>query len=318
MNLKKFNITEIIYNYLLRSYKSRGKKWWDYLWNNFVCSKNLKVTTLIHGHPMLVNSGYSYPLFSRMFKEYNNPLLELAYRVFKQKQEKISLIDVGAAVGDTFFLIDANIKNAIDQSICIDGDPDFYECLKFNLNCFSQVNCINALLSDKDDEYISGLVRIHPGTASAQGITKKSSISLDTLFKLHPLNQVDIIKIDVDGYDGVVLNGARNILRKFKPYIIFEWHPILYKNTNNNVILPYEVLYGEGYDKFVFFTKYGIFSHFMFGVNHDQLYMHEKLSLRNVFDYDWHYDVIALHKSQDLDASVLAECAFSRRKISPY
>ena len=53
---------------------------------------------------------------------------------------------------------------------------------------------------------------------------------------------VDVIKIDTDGYDGQVLQGARQVLRTHRPSVVFEWHPILLAAVDQDWATPFEVL----------------------------------------------------------------------------
>ena len=78
------------------------------------------------------------------------------------------------------------------------------------------------------------MLRTHKGTASAQGNSKTSAVTLDSLISLINPDAIDLIKIDVDGFDGKVLLGAKGILRRYSPAVIFEWHPALCKQTGNN------------------------------------------------------------------------------------
>lgn len=41
----------------------------------------------------------------------------------------------------------------------------------------------------------------------------------------YELEQVDLIKIDVQGADLRVLDGARNTIRKYRPIVVFEYSP---------------------------------------------------------------------------------------------
>lgn len=310
--------TETMYNFLLKLYKYRGKAWWNYLWINCVVRTNKNVRVLVHGFSLVVNSGYSYPLFARLFHDYNNPLLQLAYCIHQKKQGRLSIVDVGAAVGDTLFFIEANIKNSIGYSVCIDGDLEFFGYLKENTQQLSSVKCINAVLSDNDSILSNELIRTHSGSASAQGNNKVQTATLDSLIRNEGLEEIDLLKIDVDGSDGKVLQGATEIIRKYLPHIIFEWHPLLYLQTENNILQPYKVLIDSGYDRFLFFTKFGNFSHFMTGCNESDLNNLASLCIRNKFYNDWHYDVIALHNDHSLNLFELAECIFSKNKKSPY
>ena len=63
----------------------------------------------------------------------------------------------------------------------------------------------------------------HGGLAKAT--TGASVTSLDALVAEHNLTHVDLIKLDVDGYEVEVLRGARETLTRFEPTIIFEHSP---------------------------------------------------------------------------------------------
>jgi len=49
--------------------------------------------------------------------------------------------------------------------------------------------------------------------------------SLDTLVAESGLDRVDFVKMDVDGYEGKVLRGARDVLRRWTPVLVFEISP---------------------------------------------------------------------------------------------
>lgn len=61
---------------------------------------------------------------------------------------------------------------------------------------------------------------IHLGTAkSTQGV---GSVSLDNYCKKNKINRIDFIKIDTDGWEHEVLKGARKVISKYCPTVIFE------------------------------------------------------------------------------------------------
>lgn len=61
---------------------------------------------------------------------------------------------------------------------------------------------------------------VHLGHAkSSNGV---SAIRLDDFCKRNKIKRIDMIKIDTDGYDYLVLKGALESVKKFRPYIIFE------------------------------------------------------------------------------------------------
>lgn len=302
----------IIYNFLLKNYKLRDKKnrlgWlWRKSWALSLSKYSGPVSTKIHGFKVKVNNGNSYPLFARLFTNYNNPLLQLASSVCNFEKRELVLIDVGSATGDTNLMLMKNLPNTIGLFFCIEGDNEFYSYLVNNGSFFTKASMYNVLLSDVNDKQINSLVKIHPGTATAAGKNKVKSISLDSLLLNDLKGKVDILKIDVDGFDGVVLKGSTQILEKFKPYIIFEWHPILVENSGNSCLQHFEILKDYGYNRFLWFNKYGEFSHFDFDCSIEIIQAYVKLCLRNIHDFDWHYDVIAIHKESDIDVYEIAE-----------
>jgi FkbM family methyltransferase len=50
-------------------------------------------------------------------------------------------------------------------------------------------------------------------------------MSLDEFVDKNSLTRIDLIKMDVDGFEMKVLRGAKNSLKKFKPLILFELCP---------------------------------------------------------------------------------------------
>lgn len=313
----------VIYNLLLKIYKCRDRKGifakiWLLLWNYSTSIYSGAVSTTIHGLKVKVNNGNSYALYARLFPNYNNPLLQLVDSVYELYNRELTIIDIGSAVGDTNLFLIKNLPGKIEKFYCVEGDFEFFKYLEENKKHFPESQLFNVMLSDSDNNKINSLVKTHLGTASAIGEGKVKTISLDTLLIDKLKGRVDIIKIDVDGYDGKILKGSEKILQNYKPFVIFEWHPIMIKKTQNDYHEHFEILYKFGYNRFLWFNKYGNFNHFE--LKDDYLNREEliKLCLRNLYDYDWHYDVIAIHKDSNIDILKLAELQVSKKKYSAY
>lgn len=302
----------LLYNLLLTRHTLRDSKTffgrcWRKVWE--LAPKKYKgaVSTKIHGFEVKVNNGNSYPLYARLFPKYNNPLLQLVCSAFNFHKRKLTIIDVGSATGDTNLLLLRNLPNSIEKLYCVEGDSVFFAYLEENKKHFPTCQLYNALLSDFDHKEIRGLIKTHLGTASAMGRKKKNSISLDSLL-LHELpEKVDLLKIDVDGFDGKILQGSKMILKTFKPLLIFEWHPILISQTANSFFEAFELLYEFGYTRFLWYTKFGDFSHFDFNSDLENRKNLVEICLRNSYEYDWHYDIIAIHRESEINFLELAE-----------
>lgn len=312
----------LVYNLLLEwqhfeSHPRLGRVW-HYMWQTACDRFTTQVSTNIHGQRAIVNFGHTYPLYARRYKRWNNPLLELVNQVHHYKKRPISLIDVGAAIGDTVLLIEANCPGMVEHYYCIEGESEFFTLLQENIGSWETVHPIKALLSNKT-EVIPSLTRIHAGTASAQGDSLERAVTLDSLFiEYNPDAIIDVLKIDVDGYDGRVLRGSQYILEKHRPAVIFEWDPFLCQKTGNDWCDHFIGLNELSYNRFVWFSKYGDFSHFTTCMDSHSVNRMAEVCLSNAHDYNWHYDIIALPDEAPQIENQLAALSFAKTKRSPY
>ena len=74
-----------------------------------------------------------------------------------------------------------------------------------------------------------------------------NTITLDEYFKNTKLNQIDVIKIDTEGHELFVLEGGFEVLKKYKPSIIMEHHPINMRQTNTNREEIFKLINDIGY-----------------------------------------------------------------------
>ena len=169
-------LSTLIYNLMI--YSSRFCKWnifsriWNKMWGFLCKSLVYDVTTRIHGKWVKVNFGYPYPLIARQYPLFNNPLIDLVFQLYAEKKSKISIIDVGAGIGDTVLMLEANCPGMVTEFYCIEGDKEFFCHLQKNLEKFSNTKLFNSLLSSTCGEEKT-LLRTHKGTASAQGNHQK-------------------------------------------------------------------------------------------------------------------------------------------------
>ena len=67
---------------------------------------------------------------------------------------------------------------------------------------------------------------------------------MDDIISSFPISRVDLIKIDVEGFEKDVIDGAGKVLNQFKPAVIMEM-------VNDDAVLAGEILLGYGYVSFV-------------------------------------------------------------------
>jgi len=105
------------------------------------------------------------------------------------------------------------------------------------------ITCYNIALSDNNGEaYIKKPDNVHSGTATLLNSSKGIKIAQKKLDDMN-LPSPDIVKIDVEGFEYFVLNGAEKVLKESKPFVFFESHKIDRPDT----FKPFKYLKNLGY-----------------------------------------------------------------------
>ena len=60
-------------------------------------------------------------------------------------------------------------------------------------------------------------------------------LTLDGYVEDRKIDRIDFIKIDVEGFELDVLKGAKEVLKKFSPYLLFEYDPERVMNRNSEI-----------------------------------------------------------------------------------
>lgn len=139
------------------------------------------------------------------------------------------IFDIGGNIGDTTLHF-AKIQNNKGKIYCFEPVPVLFDRLKKNigLNSFTNISIQNMALSDKREDLFFNL----PKAQNSSGIflsnnpseegKKVHSLKLDDFCSENKIDKLDLIKIDVEGFELRVLNGANETLQKFKPKMFIE------------------------------------------------------------------------------------------------
>lgn len=157
-------------------------------------------------------------------------------------------VDVGANIGHLSINVAKNPKTKIYSFEPEASNIKVFE-KNISLNNLKNINIIKKGLSDREgffDFYVLGknsggnsLIDLKKG-----GIKVKIPVTtLDNFYKENKIKRLDFLKIDVEGAEIKVLNGAKETLKKFKPPIIFEsWDENSLKKVKDFLfILGYEI-----------------------------------------------------------------------------
>jgi FkbM family methyltransferase len=173
------------------------------------------------GHSLIIDVGRANP----------QKLLWLQGERFVKERDVLSrvtkpgmtVIDIGANIGYYTLLFSSLVSDG-GKVIALEPDSTNLRELQINVS-HNELNSIVSIIpigaSDHD-----GVDRFEPGLNShitPSGSQQVSVMKLDSILK----TKVDLIKIDVEGYEGAVLDGAVETIERSRPVILLELHPNL-------------------------------------------------------------------------------------------
>ncbi len=269
----------------------------------------LPVRTRLHGRPIMLNAANPYPFILADAPHFNSGLVAAAASLHRHLNRPLRIVDVGAAIGDTVALLDNRLLQGIASYLCIEGAVENQPYFEFNTAGIAEVSVHFIMLSAKAGD-IPSLVRHHPGTAMAAGRGFVQSQTLDELLVgCGVAGNCDLLKIDVDGYDGEVLLGASKTLSKLQPLVVFEWHPYLLHLCGNDHRAPFHALAAAGYRKLLWFGNRGPFSHASeIPTDAECDWWHDFLIEKNQ-PMGPHFDIVALPPAFECVATDIARAA---------
>jgi FkbM family methyltransferase len=148
-------------------------------------------------------------------------------------RDSMTVVDVGANVGYYSLLAARRVGNR-GRVFAIEANPAVYPMLLQNIavNDYHKIIPINRCVSN-----ISGQAqfRIDRAVAGESGMLpcceaeRQDTITVDTgtLDDLLPDGTADVLKIDIEGAEGLALMGASRLLRNCRPQIFMEFVPSL-------------------------------------------------------------------------------------------
>lgn len=137
------------------------------------------------------------------------------------------VIDVGANVGGHTVAF-ANTSPS-GKIFAFEPSLDTYKILVRNTKKFKNVTTFQSAISEKTgmayfyEAYDSGYSGLkNTGRKKISKVYTVPTISIDNLVKNKKLDRLDLIKIDVEGTEASVIQGARETIKKFHPIIMCE------------------------------------------------------------------------------------------------
>lgn len=170
------------------------------------------------------------------------------------------VFDIGAMAGDHTIAYAKKVGEAGGMVIAIEAGKDAFDCLVHNAEKFEgKVICLNAAVGDNHGgmaRHTVNAVNVGGSTVSGEENTEVASneirtITIDGFCEDSEINSgtkpVTFIKVDVEGYELMVLKGAINTLRKYRPVLLMEFNSFRLAENGASYKDIYDFLLAENY-----------------------------------------------------------------------
>jgi FkbM family methyltransferase len=145
-------------------------------------------------------------------------------------QQGAYCMDIGANIG--FYTLKlAHLTGQQGRVAAFEPNPALLRRIQENiaLNHFTNIDLVNAAISDARATvpfYITANSELSSLAHQSHALEEimVHSTTIDDYIAEAGWNRLDFIKLDIEGYDCHALLGASQALRRFRPYIVLEYH----------------------------------------------------------------------------------------------
>lgn len=253
-----YKINSYTNNYIKKK-KLELEKYNDEIWNDKFKNSNKIIYNLTEKSSIYLynDSVLSRLIFDGFEKE------EIDFLTQNLKNGDI-FIDIGANVG-LFSLLASPLVGNSGKVIAFEPSPVTFERLKENIeyNKFENVEIVNKGISDKEgvlsinlyEEGYDAWNSFAPSPENFNKALKKHDVvvtTLDNELRNIDKSKIKLIKIDVEGWEKFVLNGAKDILENYAPIIMMEFTESNTFSAGYMVQELYDIMVEKGYTWYEF------------------------------------------------------------------
>ena len=178
-----------------------------------------KINSLWHS-PEPLNGFFSERLSEDVDVHYQQ---RYRYYIFQNIPRKRTMIDIGANIG----IFARPAAEQFERVICFEPVAKNFEVLEKNLESYSNVELHCLGISDRPQSATFKMMSMKCGVTRQVDVFEEEpgyeqhSGELVTLDQYH-FDNVDWIKIDVEGYEMQVLEGSKDTIKRNRPWLLLE------------------------------------------------------------------------------------------------
>ena len=157
---------------------------------------------------------------------------EVTKWLLSKLEPQLSFADVGAHLG-WYSCLAASFGVYVH---CFEANPLLIPLINKNVTANGlegKISVVNCAVSDEIGTISFPENSLKPGLTIGRGSTRVESITLDEYFQRYE-DIPGIFKIDVEGAETKVLRGMLNIIRRRRPALLMEIHPVKLKQLGSN------------------------------------------------------------------------------------
>ena len=167
--------------------------------------------------------------------------------IIKKLTKGMHCIDIGSNIGYYAILESSKIGNN-GMVWSVEPSPQNFETLSKNviLNQRKNIKCYNIAIGSgngKIDFLISKksnwskIKNESDHIENGDKIIQVDIMTLDSFSEKNEIKKVDLLRMDVEGYERNIIEGSMNFLEKFKPILMIEVHKMIIGNNGTNEFL---------------------------------------------------------------------------------
>lgn len=128
-----------------------------------------------------------------------------------------TVVDAGAMIGDHTATY-AEWVGPTGNVYAFEPNPEAFECLEYNMRNLLQVSVHEYGLSDRIESYKLNLLTNAGASYLSNEPGTATTLTLDSL----SLTSLDFLKIDIEGFETRMLQGAKETIARFHPVMLIE------------------------------------------------------------------------------------------------
>lgn len=234
----RFILYQVLFNLLKLIFKNKSPFVKGILFDVLKYNSNLSIVETKHNEKFIIFNNDNI-ISKEMFVTGEFDLKKLRKSLdFLNKKYKINtLYDIGANIG--VICIPAVKRGLVEKAFAVEPENKNFDLLKMNIainNLQNKINTYNYALSDQDDKKIEmelaednsgdhrikSMIKFNTHGEEKRKTTEVFTKKFDTLFQ-NVSPKTDLIWIDTQGYEPIILSGAKDLINSKAPIVLEFW-----------------------------------------------------------------------------------------------